>query len=220
MMVLLLATRRIRCNLSLLSLKPFRVTRSAFSTQAVLTTLISMACVSILYTVQPFREKTDNTVVVLGQALVYSWIFVLLLRIVRVGEGGPTVAGCVALVAATIGLFAFALHAIYSQLRKMNTGTDDPPAVEEDSGDETVPGETKHGGNSPQEMEEIGVTIVSTDDDERLSTTAPSTKSAWELFGLCAAEPEATQDAPAGSQGSDEVATLLAKIEAQKKKHT
>ena len=52
-----------------------------------------------------------------GQALVYLWVYLLLLRIIRVGEGAPTFVGSVVLVVTTIGLFIFAVHAIYAQLR-------------------------------------------------------------------------------------------------------
>ena len=91
--------------------------------------MITLACVSTLYTAQPYRQSTDNTVAVLGQALVYSWTFMLLLRIVRVGEGGATVVGGVALVAATFALFAFALYAIRSDLRKAAVSAKGTPSV-------------------------------------------------------------------------------------------
>ena len=198
---------------------PFGFDASHFP-QAALSTLITLACVSVLYTAQPFRERSDNAVAVLGQALVYAWMFVLLLRVIRVGEGGPTVAGCFALVVATIGLFAFALHAIYSDLRKADTSAKDESASEsnledEGSDDETTPGEPQRGGSSPQETEEIGVTVVSIE-DERLAAPG-NTKSPWELLGLCAAEPEMTRESPADTHGSEEVAVLLARLNAQTK---
>ena len=171
-----------------------------------------MASVSILHTAQPYRESTDNTVVVSGQTLVYWWLFLLLLRIVRVGEGGATIFGCVALVAATAGVFVFALHAILSELRKVDmigegstaatsisvTSDDDEGGSSGDGTDETAPAEPKRGEESPQDTEEIELTVVSRHDDEHL--TAPShAKSPWEFLGLCSAEPEMTQT-PEGAQ--------------------
>ena len=83
--------------------------------------MISLSCVIVLLTVRPFREETDNSVAISGQALVYLWVYLLLLRIIRVGEGAPTFVGSAVLVVTTIGLFIFAVHAIYAQLRLLKT---------------------------------------------------------------------------------------------------
>lgn len=185
--------------------------------------MITLACVSTLYTAQPYRQSTDNTVAVLGQALVYSWTFMLLLRIVRVGEGGATVVGGVALVAATFALFAFALYAIRSDLRKAAVSAKGTPSVvatgtpsvatSEDEGfdDKTSSTERECGGNSPlQETGEIEVNVVSI--DER-SAVLSNMESPWQLLGLCAAEPDITAD----THGSNEVAVLLARLDAMAK---
>ena len=144
--------------------------------------IITLACVSILHAVQPYRDLKDNAVAVYGQTLLFLWIFLLLLRIVRVGEGGPTVVGCVALVAATIGLFAFALHAIYSQLNidtsaaGTQTSTSFLTSDDEVSGDGTAP------GDNPITTVEVSV-VVSL---EEKPTATSNTKSPWELLGLSA----------------------------------
>jgi len=139
----------------------------------------------------------------------------LLLRIVRVGEGGATVVGGVALVAATFALFAFALYAIRSDLRKAAVSAKGTPSVatSEDEGfdDKTSSTERECGGNSPlQETEEIEVNVVSI--DER-SAVLSNMESPWQLLGLCAAEPDITAD----THGSNEVAVLLARLDAMAK---
>ena len=121
-----------------------------------MSSLIVLACVSILQRVQPYRQRTDNTVVISGQTLVYLWIFLLLLRIVRVGTDGPTVVGCVVLVIATTGLFAFALHAVYTEVKtnaSANGTTENVcEEIDEADSDEIEAGEPQ-GRESPADEE-------------------------------------------------------------------
>ena len=180
-------------NRCLISFQTFACDSPRLS-QAALATIITLACVSVLYATQPYRHSSDNTVVVLGQALVYSWLFVLLLRIVRVGEGGPTIVGCVALVAATVGLLAIALCTVYSDIRKAVANAEDASAaaseskLEDESLDDEALGESRHGGNPPQETDEVELSVMSVEDERLAARDDP--KSPWELLGLCAAEPE------------------------------
>ena len=194
---------------------------SMFVLQAALTSLVSLACVSVLYTIQPFREETDNAVTVSGQALVFLWIYMLLLRIFRVGQGGAMFFGCVALVLATIGLFAFAVIAINTQIKITGASAKDAALrAEESAVDQGAVSEESAGPVSPQATEEVGVTVVS-DDNERLGAATSNTvrsgkKSPWEFLGLCTAELESKEDFPTDEHGSNATVTaLLARLDAQ-----
>ena len=183
--------------------------------------MITLACFSVLYTAQPYRQSSDNSVAVLGQALVYCWLFLLLLRVVSVGGDRATVAGCSLLVAVTIGLFAFALHAIYSDLRKVDmkaknmppTATSEPVSENESPGAEAAHSELQRERNLPREVgKETELSMVPVEDGH-----LPISNSPWELLGLCAADPEMTRDSPEDAHGSDEVTVLLARLDAQSK---
>ena len=120
------------------------------------------------------------------------------------------VAGCVALVVATIGFFASALYAIYSDLkadkRAENTEATAESKIEDEvSDDKATPGEPKRGGCSPQETETDEIELSVVIEVER-PNNAPNTKSPWEMLGFCAAGPEITQDLPVYTRDSDEVA--------------
>ena len=79
--------------------------------------MILLASIAVLYSVQPFRSQSDNTVVVAGQAVVYLWVYALLIRIMGIGGETPTFIGGVSLVAVTVALFALALHSMYTDIR-------------------------------------------------------------------------------------------------------
>ena len=123
-----------------------------------------------------------------GQALVFLWIYLLLLRSVRVGEGGPTIVGCVFLVIATLGLFAFALHAIYHAVRKADALSSVKETTsdhcDERPDDEMAP-TNDFQGNSSQDSQEIEVTVVSAEDNQLYTASSNNANGAWEFLGLC-----------------------------------
>ena len=137
-------------------------------------------------------------------------MYVLLLRIMGVGmeEKRP---GSVALIVATICLFAFALHAIYKDLCKHFDG-------------ETAPDDAERKNNSQQETEEeemveIEVDVVSISETGRFDNAENSakTKSRCEFLDLCAAGSGFAGGISTGTHGSDEVAALLAQLDAQRR---
>ena len=102
------------------------------ASQAVLASIVSLACTGVLYSVQPYREDTDNLVSVSGQVLIFCWVYFLLVRVIGVLKGIWTVLGGVALVAASIGLFTYALRVVYTDCEKMAASTKDAPATTEE----------------------------------------------------------------------------------------
>ena len=86
--------------------------------QAVLASIISLACIVILHHARPFRVRTDNAVSLGGQILIFMWTYCLLVRVIRVLDEFHTVAVLVSvsLVIATTALCAFAFHAIREDL--------------------------------------------------------------------------------------------------------
>ena len=107
---------------------------------------------------RPFREDSDNTIVICGQGLIFLWIYFLLLRIVGVGQGTLAVLGGVALVMATIGFFTFASYEIRAQLlRKTNDASNEDETV--DNSKEMIANDGEEEGGSSQEgaePQEIG----------------------------------------------------------------
>ena len=114
-------------------------------------------------------------------------MYFLLLRIIGIGNQGALAAliGS-ALVVATVGLFLFALHAIYTSIRKM----DRPVITDEENIDaelETcVDGldQPRRGSSSPQENTELELTVIDTTVDAQRGSAASRMTSPWQLLGL------------------------------------
>ena len=89
------------------------------ASQAALTSVISLACTIVLYTVRPYRESTDNAVSVAGQIIIFCWVQLLLYRVIGVVSGIWAVLCGVALVVSALALFAYATRVIYTDYKKM-----------------------------------------------------------------------------------------------------
>ena len=146
-------------------------------------------------------------------------MYFLLLRIIGIGNQGALAAlvGS-ALVVATVGLLLFALHAIYTSIRKM----DRPVITDEENIDaelETcVDGldQPRRGSSSPQENTELELTVIDTTVDAQRGSAASRMTSPWQLLGLCAAESYLGEPENAIC-GDSAVAELRAKLVAQQK---
>ena len=144
-------------------------------------------------------------------AVLVSQMFVLLLRVEHVGAEAPAVFGSLALIAATICLFVFALHAVYLDLFNMtNTSANDTPSASacEETGtesEEIEAGVSSQGSESPAEEKQ----------DDPPPPKPYATSLPWSLLimgndSLCGAQ-TAEDDAQikaTGEQQFDELARL------------
>lgn len=173
-----------------------------------------------LHTVQPFRNRTDNTVAVLGQGLVLCWVYALLLRVIGVGDVLPPALLSLYLVVATIAVFVYAFYAVFVELRKKDSSANDTSTADEENA-EIAPHELsaahehdpRRGSSSPGDPAELELTVLTGDEDENTKrTTSP-----WQLLGLCSADAELDEESPENTKRGDDVAELLAKLAAQSK---
>ena len=174
-----------------------------------------------LHTVQPFRNRTDNTVAVLGQGLVLCWVYALLLRVIGVGDVLPPALLSLYLVVATIAVFVYAFYAVFVELRKKDSSANDTTTADEENA-EIPPHELsaahKHdprrGSSPPGDPAELELTVLTGDEDENTKrTTSP-----WQLLGLCSADAELLdEESPENTKRGDDVAELLAQLAAQSK---
>ena len=58
------------------------------ASQALVAGLLSLGCMGALLLVQPFREQSNNAIVVSGQVVIFLWIYFLLCRVIGIAEGG------------------------------------------------------------------------------------------------------------------------------------
>ena len=144
-----------------------------------------------------------------GQAIIFCWVNLLLLRVIGVVKGLSALLCGVALVLLTIGLFVFASSAVYKECSKVDSSAS--AAMDEESADsmrdtaDIASSEWRRGGTSPQDSE-IELTVSTSDEHE---VAASKTASPWGLFGLCTAVSEDAQ------HSSDDIAALQAKLTAQ-----
>ena len=173
-----------------------------------------------LHTVQPFRNRTDNTVAVLGQGLVFCWVYALLLRVIGVGDVLPPALLSLYLVVATIAVFVYAFYAVFVELRKKDSSANDTTTADEENA-EIPPHELsaahehdpRRGSSPPGDPAELELTVLTGDEDENTKrTTSP-----WQLLGLCSADAELDEESPENTKRGDDVAELLAKLAAQSK---
>ena len=132
----------------------------------------------------------------LAHAVVFMWVYSLLLRVIGVGNAAFALLGGIVLVTATVGVAVFVLRAAITEVRAANRSeardeehtdslTEADDASEEQQLDRP---EVRRGGNSPQDTAlELAVNTVG----EAQGATAPSKMtSPWQLFNLCATESE------------------------------
>ena len=174
------------------------------ASQASLAGLLSLGCVGTLLLVKPYRDRSNNTVAVVGQIVVFLWINFLLYRVIGVAEGVLVTTGGVILILATIAWLIFATHAVYADLCKADSSI---PATtdEENSTSGEISNEQRHGSSSPRDTEVELAVNLSASHDHPATSPGPGA-SPWQLFSLCAAAPE-----PVGESSEDAIAAALAR---------
>ena len=229
--IVLLALRLLQT--SFLALTPSQVV------QAAVMCLVTLVAVTLQRELSPYRRVSDNHVALLAQWLVFAWTFSLMLRIAGVFQKPvAAIAIGVILCVATVSVFVLAL--LLANIDRLNekraeqldlntpvssnsgpTAEDSNDASGEEESGEIEAGassqgresQAERGNNSPQDSQ-IGVAVLSLEEEEQLSAARANTKSPWGMLGLCAAEHEVGDTR---SSDDNDVAVLLAKIEAQSK---
>ena len=135
----------------------------------------------------------------LAHAVVFMWVYSLLLRVIGVGNAAFALLGGIVLVTATVGVAVFALRAAITEVRAANRSeardeehtdylTEADGSLDASEELQLDRPEVRRGGNSPQDTAlELTVNTVG----EAQGATAPSKMtSPWQLFNLCATESE------------------------------